>query len=238
MQYALNHEKHQYVPLQLAPAFLPVICGYGYWSGNVVWQPDINAVMLLSMGKEQEFFFQLWHHAWLVCFLHYNTIWWQQIFQLKLSSIHRETVKLPPYDDNNNYAFNHILFCETIPYQENCPENREPMSLQFMNKWWLVCFLYCNTIWWKQIPIAILFNPYRKREVAFIWWGHQLPFQSYPFLWNYLLWRKLPRKNREPMSLQFKNKCTNFCPLNNISYLMNLLFAHTMVKYNLFQSMK
>lgn len=153
----------------------------------VVWQPDINAVMLLSMGKEQEFFFQLWHHAWLVCFLHYNTIWWQQIFLLQLSSIHRETVKLPPYDDNNNYAFNHILFCETIPYQENCPENREPMSLQFMNKWWLVCFLYCNTIWWKQIPIAILFNPYRKREVAFIWWGHQLPFQSHPFLWNYLL---------------------------------------------------
>lgn len=136
VQYALKFEPWE-APMRSTSAgtsFLPVICGYGYWLGNVVWQAEVNAVMLLSMGKAHEFFFQLWHHAWLVCFLHCNTIWWQQIFQLQFSSIHRETVKLPPYDDNTNYPFNHILFCEIIPYQEHCAENKEPMSLQFMNK--------------------------------------------------------------------------------------------------------
>lgn len=42
-------------------------------------------------------------------------------FQLQYSSIHTENEKLPSYDEDTNYPFNHILFCD-ISYKENCPE--------------------------------------------------------------------------------------------------------------------
>lgn len=43
-------------------------------------------------------------------------------FQLQYSSIHIENEKLPSYDEDTNYPFNLMPFCEIISYEENCPE--------------------------------------------------------------------------------------------------------------------